>query len=131
MGSAMRIFILMFVLLVVSSNAAARPEVMRFVCTELIPSGDTPKKAEAQRGYVEIQGDTIILKSIRGFDGSYAKSGESGAEFIFGSPGDEHLWGKLDRNTGRFTISTYIGISHSFTSELEGAKYWEGVCRPV
>jgi hypothetical protein len=127
----MRIFILMFVLLAVGSNAVARQEFTRLECTELLPSGDNPNNAKIQRGYVEIQGDTIRLKSIRGFDGTYVKSGESGAEFIFGSPRDEHLWGKLDRNTGRFTISTCIGISHSFTSELEGAKYWEGVCRPV
>lgn len=127
----MRIFILMFALLAVSSNALARQEVMRFECAELLPSGDTPNKAKTQHGYIEIHGDAIILKSIRGFDGTYAKSGKNGAEFVFGSPTDEHLWGKLDRNTGRFAISTYTGISHSFTSELEGAKYWEGVCRLV
>jgi hypothetical protein len=131
MGSKMRIVILMFALLAVSSSAVARQEVLRLECSEFVPYGDIPNNAKIQRGYVEIQGDTIILKSIRGFDGSYAKSSENGAEFIFGSLRDEHLWGKLDRNTGRFTISTYIGISHSFTSELEGAKYWEGVCRPV
>ena len=96
---------------------------------QLIPALDILNKTKVHPGYIEIQGDTIILKSIRGFDGSYIKVSETGDEYIFGSPIDENLWGKLDRSTGRITISTYIGISHSFTSELEGAKYWEGVCR--
>ena len=83
MGSVMRVVILMFALLTVSSSAAARQEVMRLERTEILPSGDIPNSAKIQRGHVEIQGDSIILKSIRGFDGAYAKSSENGAELIF------------------------------------------------
>jgi hypothetical protein len=127
----MRIFILMWVLLVVSSNAVAVQEVIRLECTEFLPSYGSLNKVKVPPGYIEIQSDIIILKSIRGFDGTYAKSSDNGAEFNLVSPNDEHLWGKLDRYTGRLAISTFDKISHDFTSEIEGSKYWEGVCRPV
>ncbi len=130
-GNAMPIFIFMLALLIGSGNAVAIQEVIRLKCTEFLPTFNSRNNANASPGYIEIHGDMITLKSIRGFDGAYAKFNETATEFIFWSPKDEHLWGKLDRHTGRFTVSTYSQISHDFTSELEGAKYWEGVCQII